>query len=280
MSTEISAISQGHYVQANGLEIHYEEYGAGEPLLLLHGGTLTSRSWQAHASVFAHHFRVIAPDSRGHGRTRNPSHEYSYRLMADDLAAFVRALGLNKPLLCGFSDGAQIALECGMRYPDLAKALIVCGAAYHFTEQYANVLKGWGVEGPGVVDIAKTQTNIPGMVELWQVEHAPLGGPDYWKTLLRSISTMWWAPLNYTATDFEKITSPTLILFGDRDEFTPVEEAVEMYRLIPQAALAIIPNANHGETVFGDSGVNPLFVSTVLDFLLRQYPQSIQPSAN
>lgn len=241
MSTEISAIPQGHYVQANGLEIYYEEYGAGEPLLLLHGGTLTSHSWQTYAPAFAQHFRVIAPDSRGHGRTRNPSGEFGYRLMADDLAAFVQTLGLNKPLLCGFSDGAQIALEFGMHYPDLAKALVVCGAAYYFSEQYTNVLKGWGVEGSGVIDIAKAQTNIPGLVELWQTEHAPLGGPDYWQTLLRAISIMWWTPLNYTVADFEKIASPTLVLLGDRDEFTPVEEAVEMYRLIPQAELAIFP---------------------------------------
>ena len=124
MTTAIGASPLGHHVQANGLEIYYEEYGGGEPLLLLHGGTLSSRSWQAHAPAFAQHFRVIAPDSRGHGRTRNPTDELSYRLMADDLAAFVQALGLNKPLLCGFSDGAQIAMEFGMHYPDLAKALV------------------------------------------------------------------------------------------------------------------------------------------------------------
>jgi pimeloyl-ACP methyl ester carboxylesterase len=277
MSTEGNATSQGQYAQANGLEIYYEEYGSGEPLLLPHGGTLTAHSWQAHAPLFAQHFRVIAPDSRGHGRTRNPSGELSYRLMADDMAAFVQALGLNKSLLCGYSDGGQIALEFGMHYPDLAKALVVCGAWYKFSEGYCNGLKGWGLEGPGVVDMVKLQTNMAGAVEFWQTEHAPLGGPDAWQTLLRSIATMWWTPLNYTATDFEKITSPTLILLGDRDEFIPVEEAVEMYRFIPQAELAILPNANHGETVSGSSGVNPLFLNTVLDFLLRQYAQNAQP---
>lgn len=274
MTTAIGASPLGHHVQANGLEIYYEEYGGGEPLLLLHGGTLSSRSWQAHAPAFAQHFRVIAPDSRGHGRTRNPTDELSYRLMADDLAAFVQALGLNKPLLCGFSDGAQIAMEFGMHYPDLAKALVVCGASYIFSEQCSNVFKGWGIEGPGVLDIAKMQTNIPGLFELWQTEHTSLGGPDYWQTLLRAISAMWWTPLNYSAADFEKITSHTLILLGDRDEFTRVEEAVEMYRLIPHAELAIFPNANHGEAVFGTSGVSPHFMSTVLDFLLRQVAQS------
>jgi pimeloyl-ACP methyl ester carboxylesterase len=166
MSTDGSSTEQGQYVKANGLDIYYQEYGTGEPLLLIHGGTITSNSWQAHAPSFAQHFRVIAPDSRGHGRTRNPTGEFSYRLMADDMAVFVQALSLNKPLICGFSDGGQIALEIGMCYPYLAKALVVGGAWYKFSERYCNVLKEWGIEGPGIVDIAQIQKSTPGLVEL------------------------------------------------------------------------------------------------------------------
>ncbi len=86
--------------------------------------------WQTHTPFFARHFRVIAPDSRGHGRANNPTGEFSYRLMADDVVALVQALGLTKPLICGYSDGGQTALEIGMRYPNLAAALVV-GAAWY-----------------------------------------------------------------------------------------------------------------------------------------------------
>jgi pimeloyl-ACP methyl ester carboxylesterase len=91
------------------------------------------------------------------------------------------------------------------------------------------------------------------------------------------MSTMFWTPLEYTAVEFQKITAPTLILLGDRDEFIPVEEAVEMYRFIPNAELAILLNATHGATVWGTSGINPLFMSIVVDFLLRYRTQSAQP---
>lgn len=273
MSTEISASPQTHSVSANGLEIYYDEYGSGPPLLLLHGGTLTAHSWQDHAPLFAQHFRVIAPDSRGHGRTHNPTGELSYRLMADDLAALVQALQLDQPLICGFSDGGQIVLEFGMHYPNLAKGLVVCGAWYKFSDAYLAGMRQWGFTSPGQVNLVQAEQNLTRLIELWKTEHAPLGGPDYWQTLLRSISKMWLTPLDYTATDFHKITAATLILLGDRDEFIPVEQAVDMYRLISNAELAILPKANHGETVYGASGANPFFANTVLDFLARHSAQ-------
>jgi pimeloyl-ACP methyl ester carboxylesterase len=126
----------GHYIQANGLDIYYEEYGQGKPLLLIHAGTLTAQSWQPYLAAFAEHYRVITPDSRGHGRTANPLGTMSYRLFADDMAALVQALALQKPLICGYSDGGQVALEIGMHYPDLPQALLVGGAWFKFSEAY------------------------------------------------------------------------------------------------------------------------------------------------
>lgn len=265
MSTDITSPQPGRYVEANSLDIYYEEYGAGETLLLIHGGTATSQMWQPHIPSFAQHFRVIAPDSRGHGRTANPIGELSYRLMADDVAAFVQAVGLSQPLICGYSDGGQIALEIGMHYPQLAKALVVGGAFYKLSELYCNSLKEIGLEGPGLVNLEQTQRQWPDFVEHWRIQHSPLGGPDYWQKLLQQISTMWWTPLDYTAKDFQKIIVPTLILMGDRDGLIPIEEAVEMYQLILKAELAIIPNATH----FTALGNVELFTKMVLDFLMR-----------
>ena len=75
---------------------------------------------------------------------------------------------------------------------------------------------------------------------------------------------MWWTPLDYTVEDFQKITEPALILIGDRDGLIELEQAVEMYRLIPNAELTILPNGTHMSTITGR-----LFTDTVLDFLLR-----------
>ena len=153
MSNDAGPIPQRHFVKANGLTMYYQEIGTGDPLILLHGGTATSDSWQGHLPLFVEHFRVIMPDWRGHGKTDNPTGEFSYRMLADDIAAFILALGLTKPLVCGYSDGGQITLDLGMRYPDIAGALGIGGAGYKLTELYFNTIKGYGFEAPGVVHI-------------------------------------------------------------------------------------------------------------------------------
>ena len=261
--TDITAPQKGDYVRANGLNIYYEMYGVGEPLILLHGGTLTSRMWERHIPAFAQHFHVIALDSRGHGKTDNPTQEFSYRAMADDLAAFIQALGLIRPFICGFSNGGQIALQIGMRYPDLAGALVISGAWYRFSESYLNNWKDLGLEGPGVVNVEYIKREKPELVSMWGEWHAPRSA-DYWQTLLSQLSMEWLTPLGYTAQDLSKVVVPTLILVGDRDPIIPVEEAVEMYRLIGQAELAIGPNINHA--------FPELFTQLAVDFFLRHRP--------
>lgn len=268
--TKTDVINEGKYAQANGAKIYYEEYGVGEPLILIHGGTLTGRvNWEAYIPVFSLHFRLIIPDSRGHGRTDNPSRELSYRLMADDMTAFCQALALEKPLICGYSDGGQIALKLGMHYPQLAKGLIVAAASYRFSEACFEVLRGLGFERPGEVNLEQTQQVRPELLTLWQQAHAEVYGAEYWRTLLKQISRMWLTPLEYTEEDLKKIIVPTLILFGDRDRLLSVEQAVEMYKMIPNAELAVAPNSGHFFSL-----ENPeLFAKICLDFLLRHRGQ-------
>jgi pimeloyl-ACP methyl ester carboxylesterase len=255
---------QRRFYQVNGLNMYVEEYGYGTPLILLHGGTATSDSWKPFLSEFEPHFRMITPDSRGHGRTDNPAGELGYRLMADDVAALIQASNLSRPFVFGYSDGGQIALELGMNYPGLTGALVVGAAWYKFSQTYVDVLHSAGFEEPGMVNIEKIQRDSPEWVEELKREHIHSNDPDYWKVFLKQISGMWWTPLDYTEDDFKKITEPTLILLGDRDGIVELEQAVDMYHLIPNAELAIVPNANHF------TAINDLSVSIVLDFLLRQ----------
>jgi pimeloyl-ACP methyl ester carboxylesterase len=261
--TEHAATQRGHYIQANGVDIYYEERGLGKPLLLIHGGTLTAESWQPYLAAFAEHYRVITPDSRGHGRTANPIGTMSYRLLADDMAALVQALDLHKPLICGYSDGGQVALEIGMRYPDLSQALVVGGAWFKFSEAYrAWVRAVLGDEQSPDVDTEQFEHENPD----WAAGLQKTYGPDDWKRLLKQIKPMWAAPLNYTPDDFAHVVAPTLVLLGDHDHFVPVEEAGEMYRLLPNAELAVVPGADHG--AFFSAKV-AFFQPLMLDFLLR-----------
>ena len=255
---------QGHYVEANGLNMYYQESGSGMPLVLLHGGTVSSEMWGPFLPSFVPHFRVITPDSRGHGKTNNPKDELlSYHLMADDIVAFINALHLTKPLIFGYSDGGQTALEIGVRYPGLTGAIVLGATMYKLAGTTINFINALGFEKYGVVNIEQIQRDSPELITLLKTEHARTDDPDYWKTLLKQYSVLWWTPLDYTADDFNKITEPTLILQNDRDEFVELEQAIEMYRFIPNAELAILPNSRHS------SPNMKLLPNTVIDFFLR-----------
>ena len=239
--------SRGQYVQANGLDIYYEEQGQGPPLLLIHGGALSGESWQPYLAAFAQRYRVITPDSRGHGRTANPGGAMSYRLMADDMAALIAALGLTKPRICGYSDGGQVTLELGMRYPDLPQALIV-GGAYTELNEASRVWVESILGDPRSPDV-DTERFVRDNAE-WAAELQATHGADNWKTLLKQIKPLWNATLNYTAEDFARVVAPTLVILGDRDGLVSVEEVVQMYRLLPNAELGVVPGAKHPEFIF------------------------------
>jgi pimeloyl-ACP methyl ester carboxylesterase len=106
---------QSNHVRCNGLQVHYEDHGAGAPVVLLHGGLVTGHlMWSSHVPALSRNHRVVVPDSRGHSRTDNPEGRLAYDLMADDRAAFIEALRLDRPVVVGYSDGAQTALELGV----------------------------------------------------------------------------------------------------------------------------------------------------------------------
>ena len=264
--TENETISpqQGRYIDINGMKMYYEDYGTGVPLILLHGGTSTSQTWQPFLPIFIPHFRVITSDSRAHGRTDNPTGLLSYRQMADDVAALIQALNLPKPLVCGYSDGGQVALELGMHYPGLCTALVIGAAWYKFSETYLDTLYMAGFESPGGVSFERIQRDSPDWVDEMKHDHISTSDPDYWKTLLTQISSMWWTPLDYTVDDFQKIEEPCLVMLGDRDGIVELQQAVDMYQLIPNAELFVIPNADHF------TAKTEINMRIVLDFLIRQ----------
>lgn len=264
-ASEHAESRHGQYIHANGLDIYYEEHGQGKPLLLIHGGALTGESWQPYLAAFTEHYRVITPDSRGHGRTANPTGMMSFRLLADDVAALVPALDLQKPMICGYSDGGQVALEIGMRYPDLPQALVVGGAYIELTEASRTWVRSiLGDEQSPAVDTEQFERANPGFAAMLQRSH----GPGNWKTLLKQIKPMWNAQLNYTQDDFARVAAPTLVLLGDRDGFVPVEEAVGMYSLLPNAELAVLPGSEHTDFIFSPAKV-AILQAIILDFLLR-----------
>ncbi|MFX1537617.1 MAG: alpha/beta fold hydrolase [Promethearchaeota archaeon] len=253
-------------VSANGLEIHYIEKGSGIPLILLHGGSLNAEiNWKVNLQILAKHYHCIAVDSRGHGRTINPSREYSYSLMADDIAGLIQALKLEKPLVCGWSDGGQIAIEMGIRYSHLIRGLIAGGTLMNNTMP----MEYWisqGINGPGDIDFDKFKEKSPDFHKLLEEAHKPQG-PEYWKILLQDLTKMWFDDSSYPGDNIRKITAPSLIIQADGDEIIPMSEAINLYQSIPNSELAVIPGATHALSIMGVR--SSVFTYIIIDFIER-----------
>jgi pimeloyl-ACP methyl ester carboxylesterase len=246
MKPSQSLNDQGTYVQVNGLRMYCETYGEGMPVILLHGGLETCQMWAPVIPLFSQHYQVITPDTRGHGRTKNPSGKFSYPLLAEDIKLFIDALELQDSLIAGYSDGGQIALEMAMNYPGLARGYMIGAIFNSMTAEWRQMMQGpLGFDGPGVVDFDRMiQMNAEFIPPLEQ-KHDVFHEPGYWKNLLTQVSQAWWEPPAHIQADFAKITEPVLFWCGDQDVFCPPEQSLEMYRMVKNAELAIIPNADH-----------------------------------
>ncbi|NHJ47995.1 MAG: alpha/beta hydrolase [Asgard group archaeon] len=255
----------GKFANVNGIKMYYEVYGDGYPLILIHGGISSIQMWNKQIPVLSHHFKVIAVDCRGQGRTDNPTGEFHYKQMADDFAAFIRELKLDKVLLCGWSDGAQIGLEMGMHYPELIKAMVLGGTLLHVSQEMIDGFKAIGVNAPGEVDFEKLEKSLPWLVKLLKEHQSYVYGEDYWKTLLEKISIMWFDPDEFPGDKVKSIETPSLVLLGDRDDYIPISEAIKIHELMPNTELAILPNANHDAY---DSYLN-IFNQIVINYLAR-----------
>ena len=244
-----------------GTDIHYVETGDGQPLLLLHAGFLsTDDIWEGHPAGYVSHlgslasrFRVIAPDARGHGRTLHPPGDsISYEQLADDVAALSTVLGLQRPMVCGFSDGATIATVAAIRHPDAFRAVVnhagfdvlhpgsrvfamsrqIFGGSPDATKPVPAAFAGFAAAQGGPMADFMRRT---------QLDHRAQGG---WERTL----AMAFDRLTTPALDLEslrKITAPTLILGGDRDMFCPAEEAASAYRMLSTGELGIVPGTGH-----------------------------------
>lgn len=252
------------YADAGGLRIFYREQGAGTPLILIHGGLATGEiMWNpAVVAELAREYRVLIPDSRGHGRTHNPSGAMRYDQMADDVAAFCAALGLERPLVLGYSDGAQVALEMGLRHPSLPRAMVIGGVVTQPSEAYAAMLRSMGFRASGDIDLDEVERAMGSFYPTIQAAHEHFPGPDGLRAYLTQISELWHGVPAYTDAQLASIAVPSLVIVGDRDD-PSLDESLRLYRLLPRGELAVLPNADHG------AGERPLFWQMAGDFLSR-----------
>jgi pimeloyl-ACP methyl ester carboxylesterase len=243
-------------LNVNGCQLHYDERGGGEPLLLLHGGTGIGGDWKL---VFTggdpDGFRLIVPDLRGHGRSTNPSLIFTFRQAADDMFALLDHLGIQRVKAIGLSMGAKTLLHMATRQPDRVDAMVLVSATPYFPAQARAVMAQVSVDSFSDADwAAQRQRHVLGDDQIRRLFDQMRGLKDSYDDMA------------FTPPLLATIAARTLIVHGDRDPLYPVELALEMYRAIPSSALWVVPNGGHGP-IFG-ANAGP-FVETALAHLTR-----------
>ena len=248
----------GRYADVNGLKLYYQVHGGGpaRPLVLLHGGLGAIEMFGPNLPALAKGRRVIGVDLQGHGRTADIDRPIDPALMADDVAALVRHLKLDKVDVMGYSLGGGVALQMGIRHPSLVGRLVIASSVFRRNGYYPEIL---GMQAQVGAASAEAMKQTP-MYEMYR-RLAPR--PQDFPRLLEKMGALMQRELDYSA-DVARITAPTLVVAGDADIFPPAH-AVELFGLLgggkrdggwdgsgrPKSGLAILPGRTH-YTIFAD----------------------------
>jgi pimeloyl-ACP methyl ester carboxylesterase len=221
----------GQTAHINGIDIYYEVYGEGDPLLLLHGGLANGTYWANQIPVFAQDYQVIVMDSRGHGRSSFDDTPISYDLMSSDVLGLLDQLEIPQTDLVGWSDGGIIGLDLALSNPDRLNRVV----AYAANFDPSGVRLDIGTNDRFNAYIARAaedyQTTSP--------------QPERWDEFLANISNMWATEPNWTMDQIASITTQFLILDGAEEEAIDLNQTKLMAVLMPNAELVIIPGTGH-----------------------------------
>ncbi|OIK14989.1 alpha/beta hydrolase [Bacillus sp. MUM 116] len=240
------------FMQVNDLTIHYEIEGNGKPLIILHGMGNNSQSWKKQLKGLSEQFTVIAWDAPGYGKSSDPKEELrEFKEFANVLKGFIDKLGFESVILLGHSMGSAIAIDFCSRFPDLVEALIISdatrGSAALSKEENESKLKNRvnNIETLTPEEIAKLRVKSllspePNTEVLKEVERIysqirPMG--------FRSVAYSLYHLNNMDL--LSTIQVPTLVICGEFDKVTPVEESQIFHENIQGSKLVIIPGTGH-----------------------------------
>jgi pimeloyl-ACP methyl ester carboxylesterase len=227
------------YANVGDLRMYYEIQGSGEPLVLLHGGTATiDYSFAGMRPGLAQRWTTIAVEQQAHGHTADIDRSLSFEQMADDTAAALRQLNIENANVFGWSDGGNVALGLAIRHPNLVRKVVVFGTNANNEGLRPEV---WTmIQQAAAQDEAAGEGETPPGLREAQERAAPNSWPNLVaKVMDQAVAFGGWSPAQLRA-----IRAPVLVMIGDQDIVRP-EHAVEMYQLIPNAELAVLPGTDH-----------------------------------
>lgn len=256
-------------IHINGIDLNYEIYGQGEPLLLIHGLGSSLHDWEKQVPDFAKHFQVIACDVRGHGQTDKPPGPYSIPQMTEDIVQFLLALEISRLHIVGVSMGGMIAYQLAVSHPQMVKRLVVVNCTPELLiKSFKEQLIVWqreiivriiGMRKMGEV-LSERLFIKPEQAELREifVERWAENDPQAYLASMRAL--VGWS----VADQLYKLTMPVRIIAADEDYDFMGDKAAYLDRT-PNAELVIIEDSRHGTPVEHPEQFNKL----VLDFLLN-----------
>ena len=259
----------GHYADVNGINLYYEIHGTGRPMILLHGGLMMGESFGPILPLMTQGHQVITVDLQGHGRTADVERPMDLRFMADDIAALIDHLRLEKPDVVGYSLGGGVALQTAVRYPAKIRRLVLVSANVRRDAIPAEMLAQQGQVNAAAAEFMK---DTPMYQEYQRVAPRPQDFPR----LLDKLGK--WMAVDFDYSDEVRgLQVPTLIVAADAD-MAPPSHYVEVFKLLdgglrdggwmgegrPKGghALAILPGLTHYNI-----GESPLLAAVTLDFL-------------
>jgi pimeloyl-ACP methyl ester carboxylesterase len=234
------------YAPVNGLQMWYEVHGEGRPLVLLHGNLSTiGVDFGGIIPSLAKGRQVIGVEQQAHGHTADIDRPLSIQQWADDTAALLGHLGIERADLFGYSSGSTVALQLAIEQPQLVGKLVLASASYRLDGLHPGLMDN--IQGLKPEHLAGTP---------FEQDYAKVApNPGDWPKLIEKITRMDADLPEWTADDIRNLAAPTMLIIGDSDIVKP-EHAVEMFRLLgggvigdlaglPRSRLAVLPGTTH-----------------------------------
>jgi pimeloyl-ACP methyl ester carboxylesterase len=256
------------YAPVNGLKMYYEIYGEGAPLVLIHGGVGAIEMFGANLTALAQTHKVIAVDLQAHGRTADIDRPLKCELMADDIAALLKYLKIDRAEIMGYSLGGEVALRTAIQHPEMVNKIVVVSATFKRDGWYPEILAGMSQMGPAAAEPMK-------QTPMYQMYAQIAPRVQDWPVLITKLGDLLKQDYDWSE-EVKKIRTPTLIVAGDADAVR-TSHAVEFFALLgggqrdggwdgsgrpKNCELAILPGLTH-YTIFNA----PALASTAIQFL-------------
>ena len=258
-------------VEVNGMRMYYEVSGQGDPLVVLHGAYMNIPAMGTIIPRLAETHQVYAIEMQGHGRTADIDRPITYENLADDVAAFMDAVGFNRADVFGYSMGAAAGLQLAIRHPEKVDQLIAASVSYDES--------GWQPEMVAMIPQMSPEMFVGSPMEAAYRELSP--NPEGFRAFVEKLIALEHEPMEWEE-EVRNLEAPVLLIAGDADVVT-LEHTVAMFRLLgggamgdmgqplPASRLAILPATSHTAVI----GQVDLLMGLVEPFLQGETPKGM-----